>query len=58
MATASLKRGASQTRIIKEKFGAKFIQNYYIQRDLEKIKQNKSFVQDLLENIKRNFTRF
>ena len=55
MATASLKRGASQTRIIKEKFGAKFIQNYYIQRDLEKIKQNKNFVQDLLENIKRNF---
>ena len=55
MATASLKRGASQTRIIKEKFGAKFIQNYYIQRDLEKIKQNKVFVQDLLENIKRNF---
>ena len=55
MATANLKRGASQTRIIKEKFGARFIQNFYFERDLEKINQNKFFVQDLLENIRRNF---
>ena len=32
MATANLKRGASQTRIIKEKFGARFIQNFYFER--------------------------
>ena len=55
MATANLKRGASQTRVIKEKFGARFIQNYYFERDLEKLNQNKLFVQDLLENIRRNF---
>ena len=47
-------KGASQ-KDYKKKFGARFIQNYYFERDLEKLNQNKLFVQDLLENIRRNF---
>ena len=55
LATANLKRGAAQTRIINDKFGAQFHQNYYFERDLSKINQNKISVEEFLKNIKSEF---
>ncbi len=54
IATARLKMGAAQKIIIRDTFGSRFRQNFYLERDLSKIKNNKKYISEFLKNIKEN----
>ncbi len=55
MATGRLKMGAAKKILITNTYGGKFIQNYYLEKDIHKIKQNKFVISQFLSQIKENF---
>ena len=55
MATGRLKMGAAKKILITNTHGGKFIQNYYLEKDINKVKQNKIVISQFLSEIKENF---
>ena len=55
IATDRLKMGAAEKVTIKDTFGARYFQNFYLERNLIKIEQNRDLVNGFLRDIFENY---
>ena len=55
MATGRLKMGAAKKILITNTHGGKFIQNYFLEKDKQKVAHNKLVISEFLSQIKQDF---